>query len=614
VIMADRESLLRVLGAVMVRNLNPDVISSSKHEIKRSWDADCDGAVGPKLSRAVSGAGCHGDELLNTYCEIFEQDRIVYRTGILKSTVNPSWTLRSRENDSCFLFKQEFDDQLKPFVPLSEIVFTLKIYAVNMSCRNRTNMLLDTFPYHQENKPSPDPGELILEKSFRLDDLESTGLLSNEMSQLGSVGANAVYVGLHYEAAELVVGTDGEESREIKVKRGTKNNVKVSASSGNNLYVYKVIDHTTLVETDIVEEEEANQVTGKGTVWTKENAVSLIGESDYEKLLEVAQRLTEATMDADTAQEQAAAVLVESTSHSEQKWKRLVKEREVAKHHEEELLLREKCKSLSEQVTERLQQIELWVENLKLRIETLSAANEFSDMYKADREKLEKAEASHVKEQCLVRTHRINLLRSLENIYPLQERYTEAGQWMYTIRGLPLPDTLLSNPAAIWSYEEERISTAFGYLAHFVNLMGKYVDISLRFIPLPHSSSSTICDPLIICAETPHEPLARYQTTHQGSSPSFPQYIFGSASGRLGRANARRALSLGTYPLYWKGLSKSSRPRFEYAVKLLGRDIHLFYFVHRLKQDGPRSKSSVAGKADPNTHMIALLQKILADF
>lgn len=58
----------------------------------------------------------------------------------------------------------------------------------------------------------------------------------------------------------------------------------------------------------------------------------------------------------------------------------------------------------------------------------------------------------------------------------------------YTIRGLKLPTTQLT------AYDEEQISTALGYVAHFVLLLSKYLNIPLRYRIIYRGSRSTICD------------------------------------------------------------------------------------------------------------------------
>ena len=202
-------------------------------------------------------------------------------------------------------------------------------------------------------------------------------------------------------------------------------------------------------------------------------------------------------------------------------------------------------------------------------------------------------------EAVLIRAHRINLLRSVMSIYPLHEKYTDDSGSTFTVRGISLPTTFGNNNS-----EEEQVSTAFGYLAHCVHLVSKYLDIPLRYVALPRSSNSTICDPLTICLETPHEPLGVYQAI---AAPSCPPYIFGNASGRLAKSAARKALQMGSYPLYWKGLTKAQRSSFNHAVELLTRDANLMVHVHQM-----RTGSMTSSKGD--SHIIAQLRKVLLDF
>ena len=59
-----------------------------------------------------------------------------------------------------------------------------------------------------------------------------------------------------------------------------------------------------------------------------------------------------------------------------------------------------------------------------------------------------------------------------------------------SIRGIRLPYPIVSNPVL----DNEVISTVLGYLAHFIQLLAKYFDVTLRFKIVPQGSTSYIRD------------------------------------------------------------------------------------------------------------------------
>eukprot|EP01138_Halocafeteria_seosinensis_P009771 gb/GECG01009982.1/.p1 GENE.gb/GECG01009982.1/~~gb/GECG01009982.1/.p1 ORF type:complete len:558 (+),score=69.69 gb/GECG01009982.1/:1-1674(+) len=78
-----------------------------------------------------------------------------------------------------------------------------------------------------------------------------------------------------------------------------------------------------------------------------------------------------------------------------------------------------------------------------------------------------------------------HLIADLRKIYPIECK--EPGV-VYTIRGLPL------TKGDVDSGQEQRTSTALGYVAHLVVLLSKYLLVPLRYMPQPMASRSTIVD------------------------------------------------------------------------------------------------------------------------
>ncbi len=514
-----RLSFLKVCGCISVYNLHPQ-----GHKLKK---------------------------LVDTYCEIFSRfdGALLYRSGVVTNSTNPTWTLRSRDwNSEPKWIKRE---GLGESVQDKEL--KLKVYKIESTCCTGEGV----FPYHHfEELDSKVEREVLLEQDFSLDKLKDTCLTTLEESSLPSFGMNQIVLGLYYN-----------ESKSSGVLR---------------LFVP-------------AEECKAERGVGK------------VNREEYQELKNLVQEVRAMCLAADEKEKLAEQAVESCASLAED----CVSKSKLRKE-KKSLVLREKkllrlCKEMEQAVQEEEKANEAEAARL---LEAACWVKKGGNGRQVER-LLDEAQRKFERELCVVRTHRQSLLNDLVNIYPLQERYGEdKTSLVYTIRGLQLPDSIFQQNAVLGSFEEEQISTALGYLAHFVDLLSKYLDVSLRFVPLPHSSSSTICDPLVISAETPHEPLSRYQKNHHNARPSiFPQYIFGSASGRLGRPHARHALSLGTFPLYWKGLGKSLRTRFERAVDLLSRDVSLISFVIALNATN-RTHNRRKNKA----HVIAELRKILADF
>lgn len=99
--------------------------------------------------------------------------------------------------------------------------------------------------------------------------------------------------------------------------------------------------------------------------------------------------------------------------------------------------------------------------------------------------KLNEAHSRYWYATILLTRQQRHLIASLRKIYPIECKETGI---VYTIRGLPL------TKADVDSGQEQRTSTALGYIAHLVILLSKYLLIPLRYMPRPMASRSTIVD------------------------------------------------------------------------------------------------------------------------
>lgn len=659
-----RYLLLEVCGAVSVRSLRV-----------------------PATCEAQLGGG-----LPDVFCELWRGDLLVYRSGLVHRSLNPTWTLRSRVSRSHWPDIGAEEDQIAWTEPLRLRVRILlrpnmvearscsedakplqnqqNLDETNFGFENWTNLRnmgnlrstasrgggrgsaeccseerMDAYPYHHDQEPDEDACVTVLERTVHVDQLQSTGLTTSEMHMLDTKGPNEVFIGIwpgnlpHVErtstlsvnitpakvaaaagAVQDTVTTDSVKGDDAtlpvwKVGKRTSN-----FRSGQNMMAFRLpgdnLDDVSrpsapsvndLIPTNGATERSHTKVLSEALpLPSKAQLVQVLGGKEvYEKMLHNVQVLLQKQaavneLESKVTQllESKATLLRDNVERHAQK--RRVEKLRLARDHlagiyDDE---REALKKRKQALVKRLEDITKGQEILA-KYEEIHARNE------AVQSEEEVARRALAKERVLMRVHRISMLRALSRIYPLQERYTDTGVWVYTIRGLQVPAVPM-DPALLGTFEEEQVSTALGYLAHFVSLLSKYVDIPIRYLPLPHSSSSTICDPLIVCAETPHEPMTR-STHHQTSlASSFPQHIFGSASGRLGRVLARRALSNGTFPLYWKTLSKNLRPRFSQAVDILARDVQLLAFVHALRSN---TNTPLAKQ-----HMLAQLKTIFDDF
>ncbi|CAJ0749234.1 3753_t:CDS:2 [Entrophospora sp. SA101] len=123
----------------------------------------------------------------------------------------------------------------------------------------------------------------------------------------------------------------------------------------------------------------------------------------------------------------------------------------------------------------------------------------------------------------------------LEESYKILERdrlAPEISPFSYKIFGILLPNSVFDG------CDEEKIATALGFAAHFVQMLAYYLDTPLRFPITPMSSRSTILDPITVSLITSRQ-----------------------------------------YPLYSKGVDRNG---FEYAVYLLNKNIEQLMYSQEL--------------------------------
>ncbi len=111
------------------------------------------------------------------------------------------------------------------------------------------------------------------------------------------------------------------------------------------------------------------------------------------------------------------------------------------------------------------------------------------------------------------------MLAQLRDIFPVAQQ--QQGVW--TIAGIRLPNSEFAG------CDQEQIATALGYVCHVVNVVARWLGITLTYDTIPMSSRSIVKDDISV----------------QGSGSS-------------------------KFPLYARGVD---RTRFEYAVFLLNKDI-----------------------------------------
>ncbi|CAK4081318.1 unnamed protein product [Aphanomyces euteiches] len=84
-----------------------------------------------------------------------------------------------------------------------------------------------------------------------------------------------------------------------------------------------------------------------------------------------------------------------------------------------------------------------------------------------------------------IRALQATLVSQLYDIYPIA--YLGAGE--YSIGGIKFTNSDINN-----GRDEEMLSTALGYIAHFVFLLAKYLNVTLRYAIKHVSSRSSMCD------------------------------------------------------------------------------------------------------------------------
>jgi hypothetical protein len=150
------------------------------------------GAVMVRNLRAKHGGG----GLLDVYCEVVHggSGRVIFRSGVAKDTLNPTWTLRSRVRNARDLVMDDMEAMLR----IGDF-YTVRVFRVGKLLPQQQP--LDSFPYHHTTMPEGD--ELILEKNFQLRQLANSGLTTSELHKVGPIGPNHVMLGLHHSRLPL---------------------------------------------------------------------------------------------------------------------------------------------------------------------------------------------------------------------------------------------------------------------------------------------------------------------------------------------------------------------------------------------------------------------------
>ncbi|KAK4553947.1 hypothetical protein LTR86_009123 [Recurvomyces mirabilis] len=151
----------------------------------------------------------------------------------------------------------------------------------------------------------------------------------------------------------------------------------------------------------------------------------------------------------------------------------------------------------------------------------------------------------HKIKQTAIRSQRRRICSDLSAIYPITPHPSQQNHPLaFTIRSLNLPDANdLDTTTTITSTNPATISAALGHTSHLIHLLSFYLRLPLPYPLHPHSSTTTITDPLSLLKTTS-------STTKNYTTQS----------------------SLRTYPLFPQGVP---RFRFDYAVFLLGKDIQI---------------------------------------
>jgi len=86
----------------------------------------------------------------------------------------------------------------------------------------------------------------------------------------------------------------------------------------------------------------------------------------------------------------------------------------------------------------------------------------------------------------LLIAQRIRLLHDLRLVYPIS---VDTGEQRYRIRGLEIPDNVLSG-----TVPDDEMAAAIGSLCHLVAMMSKYLNVPLRYRLYCHASRSAVQD------------------------------------------------------------------------------------------------------------------------
>ena len=476
----------------------------------------------PKLS--------HG-ALLDTYVEIstgsssqFDRSsdgESVYRSGLVRNSVNPSWSLSVGKALLCS----------------KKCTVCARVFAVPP--RSSPRHARGLWKGLNVDPADVKAASLVLEERFSLEELVFTGVTTKELAQLGALPLNTVLCGLRNPNAVA----------EMSFLYTTKDNLRYFQSSPPPaLPQSQDSSNSSEAQTEADTALDAAPLGLPCLGWKSVEGHVHGGETRIDTVVELRRMIATRNSEILALQRKLEAAYAQSSAVA---LKNLEKEA-VRRRCELLAAYREKREVILEQKREQKALLEKIIEKRAAHVQReceglLTLENNTGAQVKREAQRA----AEWLKERILLESCKLDLVARLSSVYPVEERYSEKG-FVFSIRGLAVPH---EDSRGFGMNDEERISTALGYIAHMTMLLSKYMHVPLRFIPQYKGSRSCILDPAVTCSLAPTEPSPRFGNLVY----AFDTHLFGTASGRIPSSVAKQAIEESKCPLYWRGLNHASK-------------------------------------------------------
>ncbi|KAI9912694.1 hypothetical protein PsorP6_005391 [Peronosclerospora sorghi] len=452
-----------------------------------------------------------GDSLLNVSFKLVVDGRVVYRSEVARSTLNPVWIpFRSLDNGDVDRLAA-IETLLSGSTRFDIVVIRVHDRKAPKRPRCESHPLSDRLSFGDDQPMNSSRSLADAKNSFDAVDEVGTndGMTDSETPTDLDRDFSKVF---EEEILNLSFGVRELEPLPVALTELTNFplNTCLFEFSGH-IYVHREVLEV-LAEKGVIAPKRSRR---KGSAIPLKNYSLHEGVDAVERILTTKQKITELISTNAELKEQIRNKLL----HSQQ---RIARE-------QERTTLEKRVRAARAQVADKkhtLERLKAVMEDERRTFETdihiakaLVSTMQMTMRYKDERQNILERRCEVLRAAHKIRSRQAMLVKQLGTVYPIE--YVGAGE--YSIRGIRIANSDLTGGGKA---DEEMISTALGYIAHLVFMLSKYLHVNLRYRVVPYSSRSYLKDEI-----------------------NDPQ---------------------GEYPLYKKGVEKE---RHEKAIRFLRKDV-----------------------------------------